>query len=260
MNWRNKYYKTLKFLIWYERKKLLQNVMTWLQLAERPFRKLWKDQFTIFYYTLLITMAFIMVESTVLNFKQLRVLIQQELHFHARYDRVLHPSAGVMQTQGLTPCWSYTTRILWGWKTVAEILPPASFSQWKSAFCRTSGLIEFSVAWGMLHEPCGPVVWESVGVFLPASYPSMSSMNTRTSSTHQLLDYAGAADSLGSFGAWQHPALGGWSEGVCHLFLDDSSVDDPDLRIQNALEYCGRLQQQVVQVPQEPILLGLGGR
>lgn len=61
-------------------------------------------------------MAFIMVKSTVLNFKQLRVLIQQELHFHARYDRVLHPSAGVMQTQGPTPCWSYTTRILWVWK------------------------------------------------------------------------------------------------------------------------------------------------
>lgn len=140
-------------------------------------------------------MAFIMVKSTILNFKQLRVLIQQELHFHARYDRVLHPSAGVMQTQGPTPCWSYTTRILWGWKTVAEILPPASFSQWKSAFCRTFGLIEFFMAWGMWHEPCGPVVWESVGVFLPASYPSMSAMNTRTSSTHQLLDYTGAAGS-----------------------------------------------------------------
>lgn len=78
--------------------------MTLLQLAERPFRKLWEDQLAIFYYTLLITMAFIMLKSTVLNFKQLRVLIQQELHFHARYDCVLHLSAGVMQTQGPTPC------------------------------------------------------------------------------------------------------------------------------------------------------------
>lgn len=39
-------------------------------------------------------------ESTVLIFKQLRVMIQQELHFHVRYDRVSHPSADMMQKQG----------------------------------------------------------------------------------------------------------------------------------------------------------------
>lgn len=80
-----------------------------------------------------------------------------------------HPSADVMQKQGQPPSWSYTSQILWGWKTVAEILPPALFSQWRSAFCRTLGLIEFSVVWGMWQEPCRPVEWESVDVLLPAS-------------------------------------------------------------------------------------------
>lgn len=112
-----------------------------------------------------------------------------------------------------------------------------SFSQWRSAFCRTLGLIEFSVVWGMWQEPCRPVVWESVGVLLPASYPSMSggarmghhwshpcgtndvhmlgrggstAVETLESAPHTSCQIILVQWALGSFGAWQCPASCGW--------------------------------------------------
>lgn len=123
----------------------------------------------------------------------------------------------------------------------------ASFSQWRSAFCWTLGLIEFSIVWGMWQEPCScvrvcgcltachiPVVrlyWCS-GLWVPLFHDNVQPR------------VAGMC----------HPSLGGWS---VHD-LDCSSEPNP-------LELCVWLQQQVVQQtdccphpgvggePQEPI-------